>query len=87
MWEINSPTLGIDIRKEKPMRGLYAVFPVNLETEDVEGFVYVVASDEQVARLKAIQYVLKKTTRVTVDNLEEFEFIVRRIADVQAKRA
>ncbi len=73
--------------KEKAeMRGLFEVFVVDPETEDVRLHVYVIASDEAKARLKAVQKGLRESLLIDTDDLDEFDFVVCRRGDVQAKR-
>lgn len=68
------------------MRGLFEVFVVDPATEDVRLHVYVVATDEAKARLKAVQKGLKESLLVSIDDLDDFDFIVCRRGDIQPKR-
>lgn len=78
------PVVSVDAeRKEEkqPMRGLFEVFIVDPETETIIFNGCIVATDEGTARLKAAL-----SPALDRDKVDDYDFIVRRLGDVRAKR-
>lgn len=64
------------------MRGLFEVFIVDPERDDIVAQQYVVAANDERARLKAF----RAANSALPGDIDDYDIIVRRIGDVRAKR-
>lgn len=68
--------------KKEPMRGLFEVIIVDPETGGVS-VDHIVARDETTAKVKVLTDHCRRTTK----DLDEYDYFVRRVGDVRAKKA